>query len=656
MVSIPKQGSAIGRVLAGRYRVEDVLGRGAMGSVYRAVDQESNRVCAIKLMHQFATLDDRAYLRFVHEAQIVAQLYHPNIVEVWGFDRDEDGTPILAMELLRGQDLHSFLIGEGRLPLPRVLEILRAVGGALHAAHSAGVLHRDIKPKNIFLSRQKNSKGEEIEVVKVVDFGLSKVLGMHHANETAPGTILGTAEYVAPETTLGMPELIDFRADQWALGVVAYRLLAGRLPFDGSDVISLLLNIRQAQPRPLRQLVSGIPEHVLAAVERTMAKNKDERFDSVQDFLRALDGLPPVGHLLSKSSDGVPPVHMAGGSLTDLGRISISGAIQAPASATSGRLSPSSLSGRMAGSASSGRYAPSSMSGRRAGSSSGRMAPPSTVESANSSANRSGASLSSSDELAKMSQPAARQDLKSVDPGPEPSADYSVHVSGHLVSGGRHALSDTEPAQGRRLWPIILVSALLLLLGGGIWLARSSKFVRNPSALLPSPSRPLPTSLPGPNKPAPISTAPALLPLAPSAPKIASPTGVSLPPAVSAPPPVPVPVSDSKSPGSGPVETPPAPLVKAPASKPSPAPALSNKGTHVNSTAKPGNSARPAHSTSRGLAAPARLAPAPTSPNTPAGTSAAAQKNEGQSKPAALTPPASPPKESDAPKRITVVD
>src|SRR5262249_42056034 len=107
-----KQSSAVGRVLAGRYRVEDVLGRGAMGSVYRAVDEESNRVCAIKLMHQFATMDDRAYLRFVHEAQIVAQLYHPNIVEVWGFDRDEDGTPILAMELLHGQDLHSLITVE----------------------------------------------------------------------------------------------------------------------------------------------------------------------------------------------------------------------------------------------------------------------------------------------------------------------------------------------------------------------------------------------------------------------------------------------------------------------------------------------------------------------------------------------------------------
>ncbi len=144
-----KNSSIIGRVLAGRYRVEGVLGRGAMGSVYRAVDQENNRVCAIKLMLQFATIDERSYLRFVHEAQIVAQLYHPNIVEVWGFDRDEDGTPILAMELLEGQDLHQVISSEPRLPLRRVLEILRAVGGALHAAHSAGVLHRDIKPKKI---------------------------------------------------------------------------------------------------------------------------------------------------------------------------------------------------------------------------------------------------------------------------------------------------------------------------------------------------------------------------------------------------------------------------------------------------------------------------------------------------------------------------
>lgn len=372
-----KQGSAIGRVLAGRYRVEAVLGRGAMGSVYRAVDQENNRVCAIKLMHQFATLDDRAYLRFVHEAQIVAQLYHPNIVQVWGFDRDEDGTPIMAMEFLEGQDLHTYLGTESKIPLARVLEVVRAVGGALHAAHAAGVLHRDIKPKNIFLSHQKNSRGEEMEIVKVVDFGLSKVLGMHHANETAPGTILGTAEYVAPESTLGMPELIDFRADQWALGVVAYRMLSGRLPYEAPDVITLLLTIRQAQHTPLRELVRDVPAHVVAAIDRAMAKSKEDRFDTVQDFLRALDGLPPVGHVLSMSSDGVPAVAppewakrgasnpgLGFGVNSNSGRISLSGATHLPVSSASGRHAPSSSSGRHAPSSPSGRFGASTSSGR----------------------------------------------------------------------------------------------------------------------------------------------------------------------------------------------------------------------------------------------------------------------------------------------------
>lgn len=719
MGAIAKQGSAIGRVLAGRYRVEAVLGRGAMGSVYRAVDQENNRVCAIKLMHQFATLDDRAYLRFVHEAQIVAQLYHPNIVQVWGFDRDEDGTPIMAMEFLEGQDLHTYLSTESKIPLARVIEVVRAVGGALHAAHAAGVLHRDIKPKNIFLSHQKNSRGEELEIVKVVDFGLSKVLGMHHANETAPGTILGTAEYVAPESTLGMPEMIDFRADQWALGVVAYRMLSGRLPYEAADVITLLLTIRQAHHTPLRELVRDVPAHVVSAVDRAMAKNKEDRFDTVQDFLRALDGLPPVGHVLSMSSDGVPAVAppewakrgagsnpgLGFGVNSNSGRISLSGATHLPVSSASGRHAPSSASGRHAPSSPSGRFGASTSSGRFRQSSSGdSLEPhpaPASAPSATSGKKKPGAAgaLEVTDELAALGAVFGSSPTPAAAPAPAPaplpaglqplpplhdahktgelyavgaamarqraaaaeaagahaavtaagkgaaagkvpdgSAEYSVHVNGHLVdSAGRAAASSGPGASGRPLWPKLLAPLMLVMVGGLIYLSVSHRATPQPpspspsppeATLRPSPVPPaVPPAAPAVSAPAPPVAAPAAPP--PAAPAAAAPPPAAAPPAVAVPRGKPgVPVRPQPGPGQG---------QWAKGGRP---------GAWKPGVAHPGVAPKPV---------PGAAAPRPP-------VAAASPSGDTASKPpaTATAPAASPPKEGpkdgDAPHRISVVD
>lgn len=711
MVPIAKQ-NAVGRVFAGRYRVEGVLGRGAMGSVYSAVDQETNRLCAIKLMHQFATLDERAYLRFIHEAQIVAQLYHPNIVEVYGFDRDEDGTPILAMELLKGQDLHTQISEQSRLPLARVLEVVRAVGGALHAAHSAGVLHRDIKPKNIFLSLQKNSRGDEIETVKVVDFGLSKVLGMHHANETAPGTILGTAEYVAPESTLGMPELIDFRCDQWALGVVAYRLLTGRLPFEAPDVISLLLTIRTARPPSLRELCRSlpekVPEHVLAAVERAMSKSKEDRFETVQDFLRALDGLPPVGHVLSQSSAGVPAINpadwsrrnLAGQSLTDLGRISISGAMQAP-SASSNRGGNSSPSGKLAASvvnnasAASQRQGDSFAAGRAspkatalglgpvpssdvsshtevgAGQAPSRRTPKYGLLNSNAAPVAEPAPppppalapVSKEAEAAGAFVPLPKEASK---PAPsavagkpvEGSAEYSMHMSGHLVSGSSVQPSpDVSRVEKRRpstktLVPWIAVAVL------GIGLIYVSTSRRGPE---PPPATPTPKVAPTVAPPAETAierqVAPPVAPppVAPPAvsPTVASPTGVTPPvtaPAVENTPPIEAPVAVSPPPVAGPARPGVAP-------RPQPGATPWNKGF------RPGMAYRPPMG--KPMPQPWRKPGTPATPGAGPGEKPAAPagvdtKPEGVAKnppPVAAPPtPPPPPKEGEPVKRITVVD
>ena len=517
------QKQMVGRVLAGRYHIEGVLGRGAMGSVYRVRDTQTNRICAIKLMAQFASLDESAYLRFIQEAQIVAQLYHPNIVQVYGFDRDEDGTPILAMELLEGDDLHTLLYDQPRMTLERTLEILRAVGQALHAAHSVGVLHRDIKPKNIFIAKQKNSRGEIQEVVKVVDFGLSKVLGEKNANETAPGIILGTAEYIPPEGTLGVPELLDFRADQWALGVVAYRLLSGRLPFEGNDPLSLLVAIRKTTPPPLRELTSGVPEHVLSAIERAMAKNKEDRFDSVQDFLRALDGLPTIGQVLSRSSDGVPALTGMDFSRRGPGG-QVSGSLRLPqgslggSSANSGRHSlPGSPSSRSqpSGAGGSGEHSPSSRSGRLSSGAAGEARP------------RGG----HSDRVAPVAAAMTADALPSMPPRSlfrtlEPGSEYSVHLTGHLV-GSSNASTDAarRPGPARQAWVFLAVPTIALSTAGLLWLGQthlSDRRHAGPGPNQPALTAPRPATI-GPvpttdTPPSPPEAAPALPTTGPAAP------------------------------------------------------------------------------------------------------------------------------------------
>lgn len=283
--------SVVGQVLAERYQLEEVLGKGAMGAVYRATDRKLRQPCAVKVLHRLVDGQDELYSRFVTEAAAITQLFHPNIVQVREFGQDR-GTPFLVMEFLRGHDLHSLLQERTRLSLMQTLDILRQVGSALHCAHTQGIVHRDIKPKNIFLARQNNAYGDDFEVVKVVDFGLSKFLGRKGRNETNAGMILGTPEYLSPEATLGIPSAVDYRTDQWALGVMAYRLLSGQLPFDSDDMLSLLLEIRERHPAPLSRLVPELPPHVDAAIRRALAKKKEDRFATVQDFVRALDDLP----------------------------------------------------------------------------------------------------------------------------------------------------------------------------------------------------------------------------------------------------------------------------------------------------------------------------------------------------------------------------
>lgn len=275
----------VGSTLARRYAVEGILGTGATGTVYAVRHLQTEGRLAAKLLSPQHLSDPTVYQRFRDEARIVAQLRHPHIVQVTDFDLDEDGTPFMIMEMLEGETLEARLQRDGSLPLQDALSLAAQVGEALHAAHSAGVVHRDIKPDNIFLARQPGPK--DTEVAKVLDFGISKIV--HSLRKrTQENTILGTPLFMSPEAATGSVEEIDGRSDQFALAVILYQMLSGRLPFDGINDMAVLFQIIHAQPPPLQQLVPGLPRHVLAAIERALGKDKSERFPSILEFIDAL--------------------------------------------------------------------------------------------------------------------------------------------------------------------------------------------------------------------------------------------------------------------------------------------------------------------------------------------------------------------------------
>ncbi len=285
---MPQPADMIGRTLARTYQIDRLLGGGGMGAVYAAKHVRTGGMFAVKVLHRETAADAEIYKRFQDEARTVSALRHPHIVQVTDFDADEDGTPFIVMELLEGEDLYQRLCAVGKLPLDQVLDIGRQVGSALHAAHERGVIHRDIKPQNIYLVRHELAD-MVTEIAKVVDFGISKIRRAG-AQMTRDMTILGTPQFMSPEAALGQNSQLDGRADQWSLGVIMYLALSGRLPFDGENLVGVLYMVVHEQPTPLKELCPDVPEHVINAIARAMSKKKDDRFPRMADFVRAISG------------------------------------------------------------------------------------------------------------------------------------------------------------------------------------------------------------------------------------------------------------------------------------------------------------------------------------------------------------------------------
>jgi tRNA A-37 threonylcarbamoyl transferase component Bud32 len=280
---------AVGSIIAETYKITAELGVGGMGSVWAAehLRLPGKRV-AVKVLHA-ALASGEILLRFRREAEIASRIGHPNIVEVLDFNTLPGGEPYLVMELLSGESLAARL-RRGRLTEKAALDIARQIGSALFAAHQMNVVHRDLKPDNIFLC-PRDVDGELRDHVKVLDFGISKIRNSQTV-VTQDAAILGTPYYMSPEQASGKNQDIDGRTDVFALGAIVFEMLSGKTAFPGDSLPQVIYQVVFESHPSLAQIVPTASPRVVAAVDRALAKKAAERFADMAAFVEALTGRP----------------------------------------------------------------------------------------------------------------------------------------------------------------------------------------------------------------------------------------------------------------------------------------------------------------------------------------------------------------------------
>jgi serine/threonine-protein kinase len=290
-VESKREEDPVGRVIAGSYRLTGLLGVGAMGKVFRAEELERGTEVAIKLLRTHLGANKEAAARFRREAFVGVKLVHPNCVPVLDFGTVEDGSCYLVMELVRGESLGDVLDREGRLPWRRALHIARHVLRGLDHAHREGVVHRDIKPDNIFLCEQDGDR----DFARILDFGIAKLVGdAAGAAITQAGITVGTPNYVSPEQATATT--LDGRSDLYSLSCVLYEMLVGKPPFGDREALRTVL-AHATEPPPTFAAIApdvDIPEDVEALVRDGLAKRPDDRIGSASEYILRIDELVRV--------------------------------------------------------------------------------------------------------------------------------------------------------------------------------------------------------------------------------------------------------------------------------------------------------------------------------------------------------------------------
>jgi serine/threonine-protein kinase len=274
-----------GTVIGGKYRVDGLIGRGGMGSVWSAVHLGLGQRVAVKLIAKRYASSREARQRFDAEAKAVAQLRSRFVVQVYDNGETSEGTPYIVMELLEGESLDHRIQTRGPLPVEQAVRVVSQVGRALTRAHSLGIVHRDLKPENIFLTRTEDDDGE---IAKVLDFGIAKIKNPDTSDSaTRTGAVLGTPLFMSPEQARGLKS-VDHRTDIYSLGMVTYMMLTKQAAFSGESFGDILVAIC-TQPLPnIHQIASWLPQSLDGWLKRACAREPGDRYNSIDELLEGL--------------------------------------------------------------------------------------------------------------------------------------------------------------------------------------------------------------------------------------------------------------------------------------------------------------------------------------------------------------------------------
>ncbi len=298
-VGDPQAQARVGQVIAGKYRLERLLGAGGMGAVYAAKHEFTKRNVAVKLMHEAFAKSAMFAERFIREAQAPSAIGHAGIVDVLDGGVDESGALYLVLEMLQGKTLGDL---ETPLSVPDLVDVTVQLLDALGAAHKAGFVHRDIKPDNVFLTHDATGKRK----VKLLDFGVAGLrAGMENNNLTQTGTILGTPTFMSPEQAKG--DRVDQRSDLWAVGAILYDALAGRPPYDADTYNAVIVSIVTREHMPLERIRPDLPRRLLEVIELALRKDPAHRWQSAAEMIAALNGIPNLEALSGVVTKHAPP-------------------------------------------------------------------------------------------------------------------------------------------------------------------------------------------------------------------------------------------------------------------------------------------------------------------------------------------------------------